>query len=114
MDQRISGRLGGSCGPLFRHAVISKGQLHPKLHLPRLLRAEDAPEVRRAEDAVGDVEVRAVEQVEYLPARLELATAANAPRAGKRDVGGAEARADDAVPRCAAKGEWRGQGERRR
>ena len=44
-------------------------QLHPKLHLPRLLRAEDASEIRRAEDPVRHVEICAVEQIEDFPRR---------------------------------------------
>src|SRR5580765_21082 len=79
-------------------------QFHAKLHLARFLRAEDATEVRRAEDAARHVEVRFVEQVEHFPPHFELAAAANSPRLRQREVGGAEARSDHAIARRAAEG----------
>src|SRR5262245_56608546 len=88
-------------------------QLHAKLHLPRVLRTEDASEVRGAEDSIRHVEVCPIKQIEHVPAGLELATAANTPRARERDVGSAEAGRDDAVARRAAEGKRRGQRERR-
>ena len=47
-------------------------ETHAELHLARVLRARDPTEVRVAEDPVREVEVRAVQEVEDLPAELEL------------------------------------------
>src|SRR4051812_8363786 len=95
-------------------AGASEHQLHTELHLPRLLRTEDASEVRRAEDPVRHVEVGPVEQIEHFQPGLELTAAGDGPCARQRDVGGAEARPDDAVARRAAERERRGQCERGR
>src|SRR5262245_64803705 len=89
----------------------SERQLHAELHLPRLLRTEDAAEVWRSEDAVRHVEICAVEEVEDFPARFEL-PATNTPHTGESDVRRAEARNDAAVERSAAKGKCHEQRER--
>src|SRR5262245_48100956 len=51
-----------------------------ELHLAGVLGAGDAAEVRIAEDAVWKVEVRAIEEVEDLPAELQLGAASRPPR----------------------------------
>ena len=49
----------------------SERELQAELHLPRGLGAEDAAKVRRERDAIWHVEIGAVEEIEYLPAKLD-------------------------------------------
>jgi hypothetical protein len=60
-------------------AAQSETDARAQLHLARILRAEDASEVGVAENAVRQVEVGAVEQVEDFPAELEVGRTADAP-----------------------------------
>src|SRR4026207_1200217 len=87
-------------------------QLCAQLHLPRALRAEDAPEVGGAEDAAWDVEVHLVERVEDFPPQFELARAAHTPRLRNDEIEVREPRTDRAVSRRAAKRVERRHGKR--
>ena len=72
------------------------------------------PKFGVAEDSVREIEVRAVEQVEDLPAELQLVTApASAPCLRQREIDVRESRADDAVARRAAERKRRRQGKGR-
>ena len=95
------------------YTSVLERQPQPELHLARVLRAEDAAEVPRAEDAARDVEVRAVEEIEDFPAEFQVGGARKAPRLGDRQIHVDEPRPEHAVARGAAERELRRQGEGR-
>src|SRR5262249_23495852 len=97
------------------HHVIteSEREAYTELHFARALGAEDASEVRAAEDPVGQVEVGTVEDVEDLPPELEL-RGTDCPRLGKSEVDVGVPRSDDAVARRTSVRERRLQRKGRR
>ena len=91
----------------------SERDSQPDLHLPGTPGAEHPAEVRGSKDAVWNIEVGAVEQVEDLPTELDLRGASERPRLGYREVDTGKAGTDHAVARRGAEGERGGQGKRR-
>ncbi len=90
----------------------SKLHFDPELHLPGRLRAEDPPEVRRAIDAIRDVEVHTVEEIENLPAKFQTSASSenDVLLHARVDVG--VARRQDCIASGIAKCEWRRQRKR--
>src|ERR1700730_5442433 len=98
----------------FSPAVRLEADLRAKLHFARVLRAEDASEIRRPEDPVGQIEVRSVEHVEDLPTELNLAALRDGPRLRQNHIEIRHAGADHAVARRVPEGERRLECKRRR
>jgi hypothetical protein len=55
-----------------KEICFSKGKAKPALHFSGIPRAEDPPEVGVSKDAIRQIEIRTIEQVENFPSELEL------------------------------------------
>lgn len=79
--------------------------------MPWVAGGGDAAEGRRAQEIIGQVEVRVVEEVKGLGAKLKIQTFAQRRVLHQRDVYVLKARAVDNVPAGVAKGARRGERE---